>query len=117
MTNWKAIREIVLERCGNYCELCGKVLTDNFALHHRKLRSRGGKDSIENIIALHHECHNFGNNAVHFNIKKSTESGHIVPRHAEPSEYPLTLPDGSIVTLSSNGSYNYLERKENNYGW
>lgn len=115
MTNWKALREKVLERCSGYCELCGNSLYEDFALHHRKLRSRGGKDSIENLIALHHECHNFGTHSVHLNIKKSTDSGHLVPRHAEPNEYPLTLPDGSIVTLNPNGSYDYIERKEN-YG-
>ena len=116
MTNWKAIREVVLDRCGGFCELCGNRLYEDFALHHRKLRSRGGKDSVENLVALHHACHNLGTDSVHLNIKKSTEIGLIVPRHAEPSEYPLTLCNGSIVTLTPEGTYNYLQRKEG-YGW
>jgi hypothetical protein len=33
----------------------------------------------------------------------------------EPSECPLTLPDGSIVILNNEGTYRYLERKAN--GW
>lgn len=115
-TNWKAIREVILERCGNYCEACGKSLTNDFALHHRLLRSRGGKDSIENLVALHHECHNLGTHAVHFNINKSTELGLIVPTRQDPATYPLILPNGSIVTLTPEGSYNYLDRKAN-YGW
>lgn len=114
MTDWATLREQVLTRCAGYCELCGFGLNDTFALHHRKLRSRGGKDTLDNLIALHHECHNLGNNAVHTNIKRATETGHIVPRHAEPFDYPLVLPNGSIVKLTVDGSY--LVEKEG-YGW
>lgn len=114
MTDWANLREQVLTRCAGYCELCGFGLHDTFALHHRKLRSRGGKDTLDNLIALHHECHNLGNNAVHTNIKKATETGHIVPRHEEPFNYPLHLPNGSIVRLTVEGTY-LVERK--GYGW
>ena len=116
MADWKYLRETVLARCKGYCEFCGKVLTDNFALHHRKFKSRGGKDEINNLIALHHECHNLGTFSVHMNIKKATESGHVVSRHAEPSDIPLRLPNGSSVTLTIDGQYDYLERQEG-YGW
>jgi hypothetical protein len=54
MTDWKHLRELVLARCKAYCEKCGLGLTEDFALHHRKLRSRGGKDTVDNLIALHH---------------------------------------------------------------
>lgn len=115
MTDWKALREIILTRCAGYCEKCGIGLTEDFALHHRKLRSRGGKDTVDNLIALHHKCHNLGTLSVHLNIKSATETGHIVPRHADPAEYPLQLADGSSVRLTLEGSYEYLER--NSYGW
>jgi len=116
MTDWKALRELILARCEYYCEKCGLGLSDNFALHHRKLRSRGGKDTVDNLVALHHECHNLGTLSVHMNIKTATETGHIVPQHADPSEYPLTLPNESIVTLTKTGTYEYIERKAN-YGF
>lgn len=116
MTDWKSLRELILARCQHYCEMCGIGLTEDFALHHRKLRSRGGKDTADNLVALHHKCHNLGTLSVHLNIKKATELGLIVPRHANPSEYPLTLPNGSIVTLTAEGTYNYLV-KEEGYGW
>lgn len=114
MTDWKVLREQVLTRCQGYCELCGFGLSDTFALHHRKLRSRGGQDTLDNLIALHHHCHNLGTDSVHMNIKKATESGHIVPRHATPSEFPLRLPNGSTVTLTPEGNYII---KEEGYGW
>lgn len=116
MTDWKALRELILTRCQNYCELCGNALTDTFALHHRKLKSRGGKDTVDNLIALHHACHNMGNNAVHLNVQKATASGHMVPTYAAPSVYPLLLPNGSFVTLTEEGTYIYLDKADKD-GW
>ena len=52
MTDWAPLREKVLTRCGGYCELCGFGLNDTFALHHRKLRSRGGKDTLDNLNTI-----------------------------------------------------------------
>jgi len=109
MTNWKALREQALERCQGYCEKCGASLYETFALHHRKLKSRGGKDVIENLLALHHECHNLGTNSVHLNVKVATENGWMVATHANPEEVPVTLCDGSTVILNAQGSYTYLE--------
>jgi hypothetical protein len=104
-TNWKLLRQKILERCNGYCEKCGFGLTDDFALHHRKLKSRGGKDTLDNLIALHHACHNLGNNSVHMNIKTATENGWIVPTRADPSEYPMLLNNGKYVTLTPEGLY------------
>lgn len=104
----KKIAEIVLERAGNYCEVCGKVGSD-FALHHRKLRSQGGKDEPSNLIAVHHVCHNLGTNSIHLNPSRSMKNGWIVPGYAEPTEFPITLPDGSNVLLDNEGNYLEIE--------
>lgn len=112
MADWKHLRELVLARCQGYCEFCGLPLTENFALHHRQLKSRGGKDKVFNLIALHHNCHNLGTSSVHMNIKLATESGHIVSGHAKPEKTPLRLPNGSFVILTDNGTYEYTERQE-----
>lgn len=114
-TQWGALREQALSRCRGYCEKCGRSVPENFALHHRKLKSRGGKDTIDNLLVLHHECHNLGTNSVHLNIKEATEKGYIVPTRQEPSEYPVTLFNGFIVTLTVEGTYNYLEGNAD--GW
>lgn len=115
MTNkLDSIRRLAYARCKGYCELCGRQLATSFALHHRKLKSRGGKDEISNFVALHHECHNLGTHAVHLNVTKATESGHIVPSWANPSECPVILANGDSVILTDEGTYQY-ERKAN--GW
>jgi len=102
------IAEMVLERAGFYCEKCGKV-GHNFALHHRKLKSQGGQDEVCNLIAVHHECHNMGSQAIHMNPKESIANGWIVPSWADPASYPLILPDGTAVLLDNGGSYTPTE--------
>lgn len=109
------LREIVKSRSGHLCEKCGQRLKETWALHHRKLKSRGGKDICSNFVALHHECHNMGTDSVHLNPEKAEQSGLMVPSWREPSDVPLTLPSGDIVLLNDDGSYRYLERKTD--GW
>jgi hypothetical protein len=53
--------------------------------------------------------------SVHFNPEKAERAGLMVPSWQDPSECPLTLPEGSIVILEPEGTYRYLERKTN--GW
>ena len=96
----KRIAEAVLNRAGNYCEKCGNSGYD-FALHHRRLKSQGGKDEVCNLMAVHHKCHNMGTDAIHMNPAKSIEMGWIVPSWAQPAEYPLHLSDGSKVLLDN----------------
>lgn len=96
----------VLERSNGYCESCG-LPCGQPALHHRKLKSQGGKDEVCNLIAVHHKCHNLGTDSIHLNPAKSVEMGWIVPSWAQPSEFPLTFSDGSKVLLDNEGSYTY----------
>ena len=109
------MRALVYARSTGYCEKCGSQLGENWALHHRKLKSRGGKDEVANFIALHHGCHNLYTESVHLNPADAERKGYMVPSWQDPTECPLTLPDGSIVILEPQGTYRYLERKAN--GW
>lgn len=54
------VRSAVHERAQDRCEGCGRFAP--LELHHRKFRSRGGKHTVENLIALcgwgnHTGCH------------------------------------------------------------
>lgn len=107
----KRVVEIVLERAGFYCEACGSSGSD-FALHHRQLRSQGGKDEPCNLIAIHHACHNLGTNSIHLKPAKAISLGQIVPSWSEPSEHPLQLPDGRKVLLNNEGDYIEIEGED-----
>lgn len=73
------------------------------ALHHRKLKSRGGKDEVSNLLYLHHECHNMSSYSVHSQVATATAKGWIVNSWAEPSQVPVALPDGRVVILRDDG--------------
>jgi hypothetical protein len=107
------MREIVFARCKGYCEKCGKPLPEGWALHHRKLKSRGGKDEVSNFVALHHECHNLGTDSVHSNPCWADQLGLMVGSWQDPWECPLTLPDGTIVILDNEGNYKQLGKANN----
>jgi len=79
------------------------------ALHHRKLKSRGGKDSVSNLIRIHHSCHNLKSDSVHLNPKKAEAKGYMVPSWANPDEYPYTRPDGLVVLLLEDGTTKLTE--------
>lgn len=73
------------------------------ALHHRKLKSRGGKDEVANLLYLHHECHNMSSRGVHSQVAYATSKGWIVNSWADPLETPVVLPGGNVVMLLNNG--------------
>ena len=110
--NLEVVRALVWSRARGYCEKCGGSLGESWALHHRKLRSRGGGDDVTNFLALHHECHNLGTKSVHNNPAEATELGFMVPSWADPAECPVTLPSGESVMLTPLGTYKYLTRKD-----
>jgi len=62
----KKVVAIVEERAGGYCEVCGLPAQPSMALHHRKLRSRGGKDTASNLIRVHHGCHNLKTSSIRY---------------------------------------------------
>lgn len=110
-----AVRQAVFARCAGYCEKCGKPLPYSWALHHRKLRSQGGTDTPDNLVALHHECHNLRTQSVHMNPSLSIKQGYIVPSWADPASWELELPNGSVVCLDKEG--NYVEVRKVTDGW
>lgn len=95
---------LVEARAGHYCETCGRPALDSMALHHRKLKSRGGKDSVSNLIRIHHECHNLDTDSIHKNPSIATDKGWMVSSWADPETEPFLQPDGNWVILKDDGS-------------
>lgn len=106
---------LVQERANGHCEKCGLPATVvTMAYHHRKLRSRGGKDTPANLLRVHHSCHNMATDSIHANPSLASDKGWMVPSWAEPHEWPLVKPDGSIVLLLDDGTERVLEEGQ---GW
>jgi len=99
----KRLRELVFNRSMGYCEWCGSPLPMSWAIHHRKLKSQGGKDSAANLIALHHECHNLGSHAVHLNVNLACDRGFIVRSWLNPLTVAVEYADGIKWILDDQG--------------
>ena len=100
----RKIVALVEARAGNYCETCGGLALSSMALHHRKLKSRGGKDSASNLIRVHHECHNLGTSSIHANPSMATDKGWMVSSWSDSETEPFLKPDGEWVILKNDGS-------------
>lgn len=87
------LRDAIYERAGGLCDCCGQWMDpDAFDAHHRQLRSRGGKDTIGNLVALRHECHMLA----HQHPMRATERGLMVPSWVNPATVPVRRYDGHL---------------------
>ena len=98
------LRQQLANRAQGYCEKCEQWTGDQFAAHHRKLKSQGGKDHIQNLVALCHPCHNLGTHAVHLNPQKAVDRGWIVPTWADPATTPICTDANQTLQLKENGT-------------
>ena len=66
------VRAEVYSRSGGWCEIRAKDCRGNVAhLHHRLMRSQGGKHTADNLAATCHSCHVF----IHANPAISYQRG------------------------------------------
>lgn len=108
------IVSLVVERAQGYCEACGKPEQSTMALHHRKLKSRGGGDSASNLIRVHHSCHNMSTGSIHANPAWAESKGFMVGSWQDPQETPMHTPDGAIVLLQNDGTIITLDGRLSN---
>jgi len=109
----KKLVAIVQERAGGYCEVCGGNAEESMALHHRKLRSRGGTDSPANLIWIHHGCHNLNTTSIHLNPADATQKGWMVSSWQDPEKSPFVNSSGVAVLLLNDGSIKTLGKVSN----
>lgn len=74
------LREEVRERASLRCQRCGvSDYTRRCDAHHRKLKSQGGQDTLENLAYLCRQCHDH----VHLNREESVRDGWIISESAK----------------------------------
>jgi len=92
-----AMRADVLDRDENRCAKCSRYFADGLNLHHRQLRSRGGKNVLSNLISLCGSgttgCHGWA----HAHITEATNLGLIVASWADPAETPVRTWHGLVL--------------------
>lgn len=98
----KRVERVVRERSAGHCEGCG--LNRPTQLHHRRYRSRGGKHTVSNLLALcgsgnHTGCHGRAHSGEGQELGWSVESGPTAT-----SEYEVTLALHGRVRLVDDGA-------------
>jgi hypothetical protein len=71
----------------------GRTIGQGRNLHHRLLRSRGGENSISNLITLSGSGTTGTHGQVHANPEIATRYGFIVPTGLNPERVPIRLAD------------------------
>lgn len=66
--NWKELREIVLDKYGYCCSICGN--SGDVDIHHKIPIKDGGTNEIENLIAVCRNCHE---KLHHFKLKEEKD--------------------------------------------
>jgi hypothetical protein len=94
------IKRLVWVRDCGCCVVCGGALDPSWwECHHRRFRSRGGKDDLHNLIAVHPKCHL---ERIHGDITTAEANGWAVSRYGDgPESIPVLYADGSRVLLTS----------------
>jgi 5-methylcytosine-specific restriction endonuclease McrA len=77
------VRRIVWARSGYNCEACGLPGADH--IHHRKLRSQGGRHDPVNLLHVHHACHE----QIHAHPERAYALGLLVRGWADPEAVPV----------------------------
>ena len=100
-------RDLVLTRAMGYCEYGGEPLTapEETALHHRKLRSHGGRDTPDNLLVVCHAHHNLASDSIHLKVAKAHIYGYIVTGGQEPEAVLVRIHKRHWAYLSRDGSY------------
>lgn len=70
--------------------------------HHRKLRSHGGQDAIENLLLLCPHCHK---TLIHGNPGRAYRLGFLVHSWEDPATAPVRLASVGMARLTVEGWY------------
>ncbi len=88
---WADLTIALRQRCAGRCEFCGRRFTTapgmGVVIHHRRLRSQQGGDTMANLVMVHENCHL----RCHRFVTQAREWGWIVPSWQEPADVPVQV--------------------------
>lgn len=99
----RSARDLVKDRERRCCARCGVYIYDGMmaSVHHRKLKSRGGESTVENLVLLCGSgttgCHGW----CHANVEVAQHEGWIVHSWENPAEVPVFPTTGGAFYLST----------------
>jgi hypothetical protein len=104
------IRDIVRQRAGGLCELCGTETDPTLlqcaplfpTMHHRFPHRRGGRDEVDNLLLLCHHCHQ---DRVHADEERAQAYGWMCT--SDYADQPVLCRKG-WVWLMEDGTYEPL---------
>jgi hypothetical protein len=103
------VRQLVLARAGERCEVCGVDLPVLYSIHHRRPRRMGGTrrpdtNQPQNLMAV---CGS-GVTGCHGRIESdrawAVTRGYLLPDTADPATVPVRLTR-AVVLLCADGTY------------
>ncbi len=110
-------RETLRKRSKDRCEIgISRECTGKFEhSHHRKMRSQGGTDRVENILAVDPFCHTW----IHAHPEVSYALGWLVKSHDDETEvewYPFSRRK-SLTRDEKSGTVTVMEKPRNKTTW
>lgn len=57
-SRWQTTKNHVIERCGGRCQMCHRMITDRFIVHHIHIATLSNFFDENNLTLLCIECHN-----------------------------------------------------------
>jgi hypothetical protein len=96
---WQTARVELAIRSRGRCECCGVPLRGRAQAHHRKLKSRGGGDEMENLLYVLPEHHAL----IHANPAWAAAHGYMVSSMWDPAEVPVLTCRSSLSLCEHEG--------------
>lgn len=99
---WLHLREMVLKRAGNKCQLCDS--SGKIQVHHRNYSAKWGEESTDDLIALCGSCHRWFHKLESKRAKSKKRE-----RKAEKEKPPITKSE-QVLTKKQKKAHDFLER-------